>query len=139
MTSRAVSEWAKQLTTCYSTLTWIIDKHWQSPEADKEGKSLLKWSKSMQTLLNHVHGGYPSLGSVEEGDDPENMWSLLMDAVPETIDKLENFLSTDSSHYNPRNIEFLFERVQFHTASADLVSRYFERYSSSTTSSKIPD
>ena len=127
MTSRWLPETTKQLRAYCTALDQIASKSSHISPADL-GRKLAKWSDVMHTLLEHLHGSYSSRGSIREVDHAEDVWSLLMYGIPETLVQLEIFPEVDSCHYNPVAPEDLSERVQFHLTAINLLSCYYERY-----------
>ncbi|KAL8792333.1 MAG: hypothetical protein Q9195_005036 [Heterodermia aff. obscurata] len=125
MSSRSAPQRTKDLTSYNITLDQIIQNHKQSHHFDKRGR-LLKWSRSMSTLLEILHARRPSRQGITESDYADTLWSWFMCHIPETLSLLRSISQSDLRPPNPAFEEVL-DRVQFHTGGTEIITGYYKR------------
>ena len=126
MNSHSATQRTRDLLSYCITLNEVIRNHRQSPHLDK-GRSLSKWSNSMNILVEYLLARRPPREGITESNHIDSIWSLFMCQLPETLDLLRNISQRDL-HPPSLAVEDILERVQFHTMATELLKSYYRRY-----------
>lgn len=126
MNSHSATQRTRDLISYCITLNEVIRNHRQSPHLDK-GRSLSKWSNSMNILVEYLLARRPPREGITESNHIDSIWSLFMCQLPETLDLLRNISQRDL-HPPSFVVEDILERVQFHTMATELLKSYYRRY-----------